>query len=408
MVHPYLRRRAGREPVTVPHPSLEPILKRTLGVPLFQEQLLRMAMATAGFTGGEAEELRRAFGFKRRKQAMEEVERKLRAGMAQQGITGEAAEAIVRAITSFALYGFPESHAASFALLAYASAYLKAHHPAAFYAALLNNQPMGFYHPATIVGDAARHGQAIQPVDINHSDWLCAIEADGTVRLGLRYVRGLREEAGRVMERERPFSSADDLVGRAGLHRDEMARLAEIGALGSLGLERRAALWEIERAARPSGPLYVDLRAPAGSSPLQPMTPSEALVADYEGTGLTLGPHPMVFHRARLARQGVARAADLRGMRHGASVRVAGAVVVRQRPGTAKGFVFLNLEDESGLVNVVVPPPLFQRCRLTLVGEPFLWVEGVLEHREGVISVRAGRLHPLHHRLRQVPSHDFH
>ena len=804
MVHPYLRRRAGREPVTVPHPSLEPILERTLGVPLFQEQLLRMAMATAGFTGGEAEELRRAFGFKRRKQAMEEVERKLRAGMAGQGITGEAAEAIVRAITSFALYGFPEcvvgetrvvdadtgrlvriedvvkgcerichtlacdtdmkirkrrvlkatssgrrmvyrirtapgrmvtataehplltmggwrplhdlrpgdhiaairalpplgrqrwsrhrlivladliaegnlchpstpyfyttapqycdeyvravekfpntratvarhkncysvhvrrrdrarvagvvvwlkelglwgldsrgkhvpaavfglhasdiglflarlwegdgsfsrvghvsydtasprlaedvrhlllrlgimarlykrvrpyrgrtvtgfvvtvtgqgnlrlfyrqiarrfligrkrelakaiadmavedrasrdvipveikavidrarqhrsvtwdsvaeatglsmramkclaesdlywdrivaiervglretydlsvegdhnfianglvvhnSHAASFALLAYASAYLKAHHPAAFYAALLNNQPMGFYHPATIVGDAARHGQVIRPVDINHSDWLCAIEADGAVRLGLRYVRGLREEAGRLMERERPFSSADDLVRRAGLHRDEVARLAEIGALGSLGLERRAALWEIERAARPSGPLYADLRAPAGSSPLQPMTPPEALVADYEGTGLTLGPHPMVFHRTRLVRLGVARAADLRGMRHGAPVRVAGAVVVRQRPGTAKGFVFLNLEDESGLVNVVVPPSLFQRCRLTLVGEPFLWVEGVLEHREGVISVRAGRLHPLHHRLRQVPSHDFH
>src|SRR6266853_1845132 len=207
MVHPYLRRRAGREEITVPHPDLEPILRRTLGVPLFQEQLLRMAMATAGFTGGEAEELRRAFGFKRRKQAMDEVERKLRAGMAGQGITGEAAEAIIRAITSFALYGFPESHAASFALLAYASAYLKAHHPAAFYAALLNNQPMGFYHPATIVGDAARHGQTIHPADVNHSDWLCAIEADGTVRLGLRYVRGLREEAGRRIERLRPFAS---------------------------------------------------------------------------------------------------------------------------------------------------------------------------------------------------------
>ncbi|MBI1727525.1 MAG: hypothetical protein HYR50_09660, partial [Candidatus Rokubacteria bacterium] len=557
MVHPYLRRRAGREPVTVPHPSLEPILKRTLGVPLFQEQLLRMAMATAGFTGGEAEELRRAFGFKRRKQAMDEVERKLRAGMAGQGITGEAAEAIVHAITSFALYGFPEcvvgetrvidadtgrlvriedvvtgrepirhtlacdtdmkirkrrvlkatssgprmvyrvrtvsgrtitmtaehplltmdgwrplhdlrpddlvaslhvsgvdelmrcegadvcwdriavitpvgvcetydlsvegdhnfianglvvhnSHAASFALLAYASAYLKAHHPAAFYAALLNNQPMGFYHPATIVGDAARHGQMIRPVDINHSDWLCVIEAAGAVRLGLRYVRGLREEAGRCMERERPFSSADDLVRRAGLHRDELARLAELGALASLGFDRRAALWEVEKAARPAGPLYDGCDTPPGPSPLPPMTPSEALVADYEGAGLTLGPHPMAFHRARLARLGVARAADLREMRHGAPVRVAGAVVVRQRPGTAKGFVFLNLEDESGLVNVVVPPPLFQRCRLTLVGESFLWIEGTLEHREGIISVRAGRLHPLHHRLQQVPSHDFH
>ena len=738
MVHPYLRRRAGREPVTVPHPALEPILERTLGVPLFQEQLLRMAMATAGFTGGEAEELRRAFGFKRRKQAMDEVERKLRAGMAGQGITGEAAEAIVRAITSFALYGFPEcvvgetrvidadtgrlariedvvkgrerichtlacdtdmkirkrrvlkatssghrmvyrvrtvsgrtitvtaehplltmggwrplhdlrpgdhiaairalpplgcrrwsrhrlivladliaegnlchpstpyfyttdsqycdefvrtvekfpntratvarhkncysvhvrrrdraraagvvvwlkalglwgldsrgkhvpdavfglhasdirlflarlwegdgsfsrtghvsydtasprlaedvrhlllrlgitarlykrvrpyrgrtvtgfvvtvtgqenlrlfyrkiarrfligrkrelakviadmaaedrssrdvipveikttidrarqhrsvtwdsvaeatglsmraicspdrakrgyrrwtigrlaqyfqsdelkclaesdlywdrivaiervglretydlsvegdhnfianglvvhnSHAASFALLAYASAYLKAHHPAAFYAALLNNQPMGFYHPATIVGDAARHGQAIRPVDINHSDWLCVIEADGAVRLGLRYVRGLREEAGRLMEHERPFSSADDLVRRAGLHRDELARLAELGALASLGLERRAALWEIERAARSPGPLYDGFDTSPEPSPLRTMTPSEALVADYEGTGLSLGPHPMAFHRARLRHLGVARAADLRGMR---------------------------------------------------------------------------------------------
>jgi error-prone DNA polymerase len=408
MVHPYLRRRAGRERITVPHPVLEPILERTLGVPLFQEQLLRMAMAAAGFTGGEAEELRRAFGFKRRKQAMAEVEKKLRAGMAGKGITGEPGEAIIRSITSFALYGFPESHAASFALLAYASAYLKTHHPAAFYAALLNNQPMGFYHPATIVGDAARHGQVIRPMDVNYSDWLCAIEADGTVRLGLRYVRGLREEAGRRMERERPFASADDLVRRAGLRSDELARLAELGALGSFGLERRAALWEVERAARPSGPLYGDLDAPPDSSPLPPMTPSEALVADYEGSGLSLGPHPMTFHRARLERSGVARAADLPRMRDGVSVRVAGAVVVRQRPGTAKGFVFLNLEDETGLVNVVVPPPIFHRCRLMLVDEPFLLIVGVLEHREGVISVRAGRIEPFRHRLQQVPSHDFH
>jgi error-prone DNA polymerase len=408
MVHPYLRRRAGRERITVPHPVLEPILERTLGVPLFQEQLLRMAMAAAGFTGGEAEELRRAFGFKRRKQAMDEVEKKLRAGMASKGITGEAAEAIIRSITSFALYGFPESHAASFALLAYASAYLKTHHPAAFYAALLNNQPMGFYHPATIVGDAARHGQVIRPLDVNHSDWLCTIEADGTVRLGLRYVRGLREEAGRRMERARPFASADDLVRRAGLRSDELARLAELGALGSLGLERRAALWEVERAARPSGPLYNALDPPPEPSPLLPMTPTEAMVADYEGSGLSLGPHPMTFHRARLERSGVVRAIDLQGMRDGSPVRVAGAVVVRQRPGTAKGFVFLNLEDETGLVNVVVPPPLFHRYRLTLVAEPFLLITGVLEHREGVISVRAGRIEPLRHRLQQVPSHDFH
>ena len=408
MVHPYLRRRAGREPVTVPHPNLEPILRRTLGVPLFQEQLLRMAMATAGFTGGEAEELRRAFGFKRRKQAMDEVEKKLRTGMAEQGISGEAAEAIIRSITAFALYGFPESHAASFALLAYASTYLKAHHPAAFYAALLNNQPMGFYHPATIVGDAARHGQTIHPADVNHSDWLCAIEADGTVRLGLRYVRGLREEAGRRIERLRPFASADDLVRRAGLHHDELTRLAELGALGSLGLERRAALWEIELAARPAGTLYEGIPGPPSPSPLPSMTAEEALVADCEGTGLTLGPHPMVFHRERLERLRVARAIELPGLKDGRAVRVAGAVVVRQRPGTAKGFVFLNLEDETGLVNVVVPPPLFHRYRLVLVQEPFLYVEGTLEHRDDVISVRAGRIQPLRSELGRLPSHDFH
>src|SRR5438046_9007652 len=194
MVHPYVRRRRGREAVTYPHPSLEPILKRTLGVPLFQEQLLRMAMAAAGFTATEAEELRRAFGFKRSEARMAEVEIKLRAGMAQQGITGAAADEIAKSITSFALYGFPESHACSFALLAYASAYLRTHHPAAFYTAILNNQPMGFYHPATIVRDAQRHGQVIHPADVNCSGWLCTIEPDGAVRLGLRYVRGLREE----------------------------------------------------------------------------------------------------------------------------------------------------------------------------------------------------------------------
>jgi len=411
MVHPYLRRRAGREPVTVPHPDLEPILRRTLGVPLFQEQLLRMAMATAGFTGGEAEELRRAFGFKRSERAMREVELKLRAGMARQGISGDAAEAIIHSITAFALYGFPESHAASFALLAYASAYLKAHHPAAFYAALLNNQPMGFYDPSTIVGDAGRHGQAMRPVDVNHSGWLCTIGPDGAVRLGLRYVRGLREAAGRRLEAERqrrPFASVEDLVKRGGLRGDEVAQLAQVGALGSLEPERRAALWEAERAGRPPGALFEELAAPPGRSPLRPMTAEERLVADYEGTGLTLGPHPMAFARGRIGRMGVSRSSDLAAFRHGAGVKVAGAVVVRQRPGTAKGFVFLNLEDETGLVNVIVRPPLFHRHRLALVNEPFLLVEGTLQRQDNVTSVRAEQLWPLRQRLTAVPSHDFH
>jgi error-prone DNA polymerase len=411
MVHPYLRRRAGREEITVPHPDLEPILRRTLGVPLFQEQLLRMAMATAGFTGGEAEELRRAFGFKRSERAMREVEVKLRVGMARQGISGAAAEAIIHSITAFALYGFPESHAASFALLAYASAYLKAHHPPAFYAALLNNQPMGFYDPATIIGDAGRHGQGIRPADVNFSGWLCAIEPDGVVRLGLRYVRGLREEAGLRLEserRRRPFASVEDVVKRGELRRDELAQLARVGALASLEPERRAALWEAERAGRPAGALYEDLPASREPSPLLPMSAEERLLADYDGTGLTLGPHPMAFRRGPLGRMGVSRAADLAAFRHGAWVKVAGAVVVRQRPGTAKGFVFLNLEDETGLINVIVRPALFHRHRLALVNEPFLLIEGTLQRQDNVTSVRAERLASLRHRLASVPSHDFH
>ncbi len=464
MVHPYIRRRRGREPVTYPHPSLEPILRRTLGVPLFQEQLLRMAMVAAGFTGAEAEELRRAFGFKRSEQRMAEVEVKLRAGMARQGITGEAAEQIIHAITSFALYGFPESHSSSFALLAYASAYLKAHHPAAFYAALLNNQPMGFYHPATIVKEAQRRGQRILPVDVLRSGWLCTVEAAGrdadraeerpprgiaagpgrgepvdrdadraeerpprgiaaghgrgespgaralwNIRLGLRYVKGLRESAGRAIVRARaaaPFRSVHDLAARAGLARDEVAALAAVGALNTLGGTRRGNLW---RAAVPGpGPLFAAVDpAPGLDHPLPEMTPAERLAADYAGTGLTLGPHPMAMRRRELTRRRVVRAADLPQLTDGAAVRVAGSVIVRQRPGTARGFVFLSLEDETGIANVIVTPQLFARCRLLLVAEPFLLVEGILQIQDGVVSVRAGRVEALPWGDPAVRSHDF-
>src|SRR5213594_1109047 len=409
MVHPYIRRRRGREPVTYPHPSLEPILARTLGVPLFQEQLLRMAMATAGFTGGEAEELRRAFGFKRRKQAMDEVEKKLRAGMAEQGISGEAAEAIIRSITAFALYGFPESHASSFALLAYASAYLKVHHPAAFYAALLNNHPMGFYHPATLVKDAQRHGLRILPIDVTRSQWLCVIErVDGAlvVRLGLRYVKGLRERAARTLVRAReaqPFASVHDLARRAELGRDELETLAAIGALAPLGGSRRANLWA---AAVPHpGPLFAD--PPRDPSPLTEMTDIERLAADYAGTGVTLGRHPMALRRASLRRLGVVSARELAGVEDGARVQVAGSVIVRQRPGTAKGFVFLSLEDETGIANVIVTPPVFARHRVTLVDEPYLLVDGIAQRQDGVTSVRAVRARGLPALGHHVPSHDF-
>jgi error-prone DNA polymerase len=409
MVHPFLARRAGRQPVTYPHPSLEPILRRTLGVPLFQEQLLRMGMVAAGLTGGEAEELRRAFGFRRSQARMQAIEAKLRAGIARNGITGPAAEEIVRAITAFAEYGFPESHSASFALLAYASAYLKVHHPAEFYTALLNNQPMGFYHPATVVRDALRRGQPVRPVDVGVSAWRATVEA-GAVRLGLGQVKGLREAvAARLVatRQARPFTSVDDLCARAGLSREEVTALAEVGALGSLGLRRRAALWQAERAARPPGPLFAGHTPVPDPSPLREMTVAERLVADYRGTGVTVGPHPMALRRADWARLGVTPAAGLAALASGRRVRVAGAVVVRQRPGTAKGFVFLSLEDETGIANAIVEPGLFERARATLVQEPFLLVDGVLQHADGVTAVRATTVRPLA-AAAAVPSHDFH
>src|SRR6266446_1373587 len=410
MVHPYVRRRRGREPVTYPHPSLEPILRRTLGVPLFQEQLLRMAMVTAGFTATEAEELRRAFGFKRSERLMAEVETKLRAGMARQGIHGEAAEQIVHSITAFALYGFPESHASSFALLAYASAYLRVHHPAAFYAALLNNQPMGFYHPATIVKDAQRHGLRILPIDVTRSPWLCTIEptdaARPAMRMGLRYVKGLRERVGRaiVEAREaRVFGSIHDLARRAHLDRDELETLAAIGALAPLGGTRRTNLWT---AAVPHpGPLFMD--PPREPSPLSEMTDIERLAADYAGTSVTIGRHPMTLRRTALRHRGVLSARELAGVEDGARVQVAGSVIVRQRPGTAKGFVFLSLEDETGIANVIVTPPIFARHRVTLVAEPYLLVDGIAQQQDGVISVRAVRARGLPALGHHVPSHDF-
>jgi error-prone DNA polymerase len=413
MVHPYLDRRAGREPVTYAHPSLEPILARTLGVPLFQEQLLRMAMTVAGFSGGEAEELRRAMGFKRSQKRMAEIEVRLRAGMARSGITGEAQDAIVRSIASFALYGFPESHAASFALIAYASAYLRCYHPAVFVTALLNNQPMGFYHPATLVKDAQRHGVRFRPVDVTRSRWACGLE-QGEVRLGLSYVSGLRKPAGERIEAERaraPFASLQDFVERSGVHRDELQTLAEVGALNAFGLTRRSALWQVERAARPRGPLFRGVPSePADPSPLREMTFTERLASDLAGTGLTVGPHPMVLYRRQLAARGIRRAADLSRLPDGAQVTVAGAVICRQRPGTAKGFLFLTLEDETGLVNVTVRPDLYEREKAVLVGTAVLEVTGFLQNREGT-SVRATHVRPAGPALAEaaieVPSRDF-
>jgi error-prone DNA polymerase len=450
MVHPYLNRRLGREDVVYPHPSLEPVLRRTLGVPLFQEQLLRMAMIAAGFTGGEAEELRRAMGFKRSEKRMLEIEKKLRLGMERRGIAPAAQEEIVRSITSFALYGFPESHAASFALIAYASAYLKCHYLAAFTAALLNNQPMGFYHPSTLVKDAARHGLRVKPIDATRSDWPCTLErdesADGchahdgpppqerrghgiALRLGLGYVKGLREEAARAMVREReraPFASVDDLVRRVPeLRKDELVTMAEVGALNFIRdsrsetpdsvrarravqhRHRRDALWQVERVARPAGPLLDHAEDRKSDSPLAPMTPEERLVADFRSTGLTVGPHPLAYRRAELDALGIKPAGALPRVPSGIRVRVAGAVIVRQRPGTAKGFVFLSLEDETGIANAILTPDVFEQYRVLAKREPFLLIEGMLQNQDGVISVKAERLLPLTVSRASLASHDF-
>ncbi|HVV50991.1 MAG TPA: error-prone DNA polymerase, partial [Polyangia bacterium] len=413
MLNPYLERRAKRAEVTYPHPSLEPVLARTLGIPLFQEQLIRMAMLAAGFSGGQADELRRAMGFKRSVERMNAIEEDLRAGMTKNGIAGPAQEEIVQGIKSFALYGFPESHAASFALIAYASAYLKRHHPAAFLAALLNNWPLGFYHPSTLVGDAARHGVAVRPIDVTCSGWLADLEDGGrAVRLGLRSVSGLGEPLGRRVEAARraaPFASLGDFARRTGAGETELARLAEIGALAALGGTRRAALWQVEALGR-SGALFAAAEEEGSpASPLPEMSAEEELGADYAGTGLTTGAHPVSFLRAALDRQGVTPAADLGGVARGRRARVAGVVIVRQRPGTAKGFVFITLEDETGFANAILTPDTFERHRQIVLGVSALIIDGVVQNQDGVVSLKADGFEPLGGRAAAIDvSHDFH
>ncbi|MBI4349440.1 MAG: error-prone DNA polymerase, partial [Elusimicrobia bacterium] len=406
-VHPFFDRRAGKSPVEYPHPCLEPILKRTLGVPLFQEQVLKMAMAAAGFSGGEAEELRRAMGFKRSVDRMDAITARLRSGMDARGIPPKAREDIARMITSFALYGFPESHAASFALIAYASAWLKHHHPAAFFAALLNAWPMGFYHPATLVKDAQRRGIEMLPIDVTRSGVKCRWERGG-VRLGLRFVQGLRDAAARAIEAEAgraPFAGAQDVARRAGLQAGELEQLAEAGAFCAFGLSRRAALWQAAQVAAPKGPLFSGL-PPDPGSPLPEMSPPEETLADYKAAQLTTGPHLVEHMRQELRRQGILSAAELEGRPDGAWVRSAGAVIVRQRPETAKGFVFLTLEDETGMTQAILSPQLFRDARHVVLGNAGLIVEGVLQKQAGTLSVKARRVLPLA-LGGWVPSHDF-
>jgi error-prone DNA polymerase len=422
MMHPYMRRRQGKEDVTYPHPSLEPVLKRTLGVPLFQEQLLRIAMTVADFSGAEADELRRAVGMRRSWERMKNLEGKLRTGMTKKGIDTKTQDTIVQHISSFALYGFPESHAASFALLAYASAYFKVKYLAAFTAAILNNQPMGFYSAAVLVKDAQRHGLHVNPIDVQVSDWRCTVEheSDGTLslRIGLGYARSLRKQSAEAMVSARRqdglFRSAEDLARRVPLlNRRDLMRLAQIGALNQLGgiQHRRDALWQVERAGKLEGPLLRGseaLREDSEARPLQQMNVEERLVADYAGTGLTVGKHPMHYRRAELRRSKILSAEELRTRRDGEFVRVAGCIIARQRPGTAKGFIFISMEDETGIANVIVTPDLYDRDRMVITRSKFLLVEGSLQNQDNVIHVKATRLTALSDRALEVRSHDFH
>jgi len=445
MVHPYLDRRNGRAPVTYPHPALEPILRRTLGVPLFQEQLLRIAMTVAGFSGGEAEELRRAMGFKRSAERMEKIEARLRTGMARNGLVGQAADDIVHSITAFALYGFPESHAASFALIAYASAYLKQHHPAAFFAAMLNCYPLGFYDPSTLVKDAQRHGVVALPIDVTRSDWKCTIEtspltplppgegdqklmtyvppllkgegdrgrgfSNGALRMGLRYVTGFHEETARRIERERTerqFESIADFTARAAVSQRELDALAYAGAFAAFGMARRDAMWNAAAVERDPKSILAGVKPRPAPAPLPAMTPMDETLADYAATGLTTGPHLMTYLRPRLNARGILSAADLARARHGDWVKTAGVVIVRQRPGTAKGFLFITLEDETGISNLIVTPGLFQKHRLLLRSAGILLAEGVFQKVDGVMAIRARRFAELTIDGALPPSHDFH
>ena len=398
MVHPYLRRRAGKEEVTYLHPSLEPVLRKTLGVPLFQEQGMKVAIVAAGFSPGKADQLRRAMGHKRSREQMEALFEDLVSGMARNGIPHEGAVRIFKQLAAFADYGFPESHAASFALLVYASAYLKLYYPAEFYCSLLNNQPMGFYQPAVVVGDARRHGVKILPVDVNASHADCTVEG-GAVRLGYRYVRDIGDQALAVLEQERnrgPYLSLADFCRRTRLSRAAVENLIAIGAFDSFGLSRRRLLWDLPAALREAdGALPIAAADPGQAISSEPETPIEEARADYYVLGLSPSWQAVEFYRPTLQKMGVRTADELTSLESGQVVRVAGLVVCRQAPPTAKGHVFLTMEDETGLINVIVRPDVHQRQRRLVRSQPLLVVDGLLQKQDGALSLLAQRFHPV-------------
>ena len=428
MVHPYLRRRRGEEPVSYPSEALKKVFERTLGVPLFQEQVMELAVVAAGYTPGEADQLRRAMAAWKRHGGLEPHRRKLIDGMLARGYDAAFAERIFGQIKGFGEYGFPESHSASFALLTWASCWLKCHHPAAFACAIINSQPMGFYSPDQILQDARRHGVAVYPVDVRYSDWDCTLEADKrgafAIRLGLRMVRGLAEAAARriVQARaQRPFTDVTDLARRANLNlsdnqgdphgkeKSPLARLADAGALRSIAGHRHRARWAVV-GLEAQRPLLDGIVIPEDAVSLPLPSVGEELLVDYATTGTTLGKHPLVLLRSRLARQRCKSSRELAALDDNRPVRAAGLVIGRQRPQTASGVTFVTLEDEFGLVNVVVWQQLAQRQRRALLASRLLQVDGELEVKDGVRHLIAHRLHDLSPWLSSldVRSRDFH
>jgi error-prone DNA polymerase len=418
MVHPYLRRREGSEPVTYPSEEVRDVLERTLGVPIFQEQVMRLAVVAAGFTPGEADKVRRSMAAWKRKGGLEHFERKLIDGMRERGYQQEFAEQIFQQILGFGEYGFPESHAASFALLVYISAWLKCHEPAAFACALLNSQPMGFYAPAQIVQDLRRHGVEIMPADVTSSDWDCTLnvthqaeEWQPALRLGLRMVSGISTEgASRIVEarEQKPFDSVEDMAIRCDLDKRDLKCLAAAGALSILAGHRRQAYWDVAgiEQATPLALSTAEEMQPA----LFPLTEGQNLAADYASLGLTLGRHPLALLRDPLRRQRMVTAMELRSFPHGRLARAAGLVISRQRPGTASGVTFLTLEDETGSINVVVWRDLADKQRRELLGSRLLAVYGVLERQGEVTHLIAGHLKDLTPLLGDLVTHsrDFH
>ena len=426
MVHPFLQRRRGTEQVNYPSEALKVVLERTLGVPIFQEQVMQIAMVAAGFSGSEADSLRRSMAAWARRGGMEHMHQRLVSGMLERGYSEVFAEQIFQQIRGFGEYGFPESHAASFALLVYISAWLKRHYPAAFCCALLNSQPMGFYQPSQLVQDAQRHGVTVLPVDVRYSDWDCSLEekkkekkgSEPFLRLGLRMVKGMRENSARRLQQARnsqAFCNVQDLASRAGLDRHDLAVLAGANALRGLAGHRHRARWEIAAVEKPTGDLALEHKrgqspftAKKGSDPfysIRPPSEADGTRADYASTGLTLGRHPIALLRPVLRRRRAITARELQGLQHGTRIRACGLVTMRQRPATASGTIFLTLEDETGYVNAVIWPRLWEKQRAEILGASVLAIDGVMETDGEVHHLIADRVHDFSHLADGLSSH---